>query len=239
MLQVKNITKTFKLEKESIRALEKVTFQVKSGEFFTIIGPSGCGKSTLLRIIAGLEKPESGDLMWDEKPKIGFVFQRFALFPYLTVFENIAFGLKMTGVLEKEQKTIVKELIEEVGLLGFEDKHPNALSGGMKQRVGIARALAINPNVLLLDEPFSALDEFTAVSLRHLLLALWQKRHLTTIMITHLIREAIELSDTIAVMTPAPGTIEHIVPNTLVRPRYLRSKEFFSFEDKLTDFISP
>ena len=239
MLNVTNISKTFTLEKERIIALNNVSFEVAKGEFFTLIGPSGCGKSTLLRIIAGLEKPTSGTLTWQEEPKIGFVFQQFALFPYLTVSENIAFGLKMEGVKKHIRNAMVKELIDEVELEGFENKHPRELSGGMKQRVGIARSLAINPTVLLLDEPFSSLDEFTAETLRALLLHIWQKRGITVILVTHLVKEAAALSDRIAVMTPAPGTIERIVENNLPRPRNERTREFYTIEDILLKLFKP
>ena len=239
MLKVKNISKAFELGTEKIYALREVSFEVKNGEFFTLIGPSGCGKSTLLRIIARLSSKTTGEIVWKQPPAIGFVFQSFALFPYLTVFENIEFGLRMQDMEKYKRRKIVKELIEEVGLLGFEDKHPKELSGGMKQRVGIARSLAISPNVLLLDEPFSALDEFTAEILRKLLLDVWQKRKIIVILITHLIREALELSDRIAVMTPPPGTIEKIIQNDLNRPRNLRSKDFFDMEDKLITLIKP
>ncbi len=237
MLTVKNLTKIFILEKEKVIALQDVDFEVKEGEFFTVIGPSGCGKSTLLRLLAGLDTPTSGNLVWDKKPKIGFVFQNFALFSHLNVFQNIEFGLKMQSVDKDKRELIVRELLSEVGLEEFRDKHPHELSGGMKQRVGIARSLAIDPNTLLLDEPFSSLDEFTAETLRNLLLKIWSKRKITVILITHLVREALELSDKIAVMTQAPGTVKKVVHDTLPRPRNLRSKEFFAFEDQLTSLI--
>lgn len=237
MLKVLNISKTFESEDQKLFALEKVSFEVVKGEFFTLIGPSGCGKSTLLRIIAGLTAKTSGQLEWEETPKLSFVFQNFALLPYLSVFENIEFGLKMAGMGKNERNKKVMELINEIGLAGFEDKHPKELSGGMKQRIGIARALAVEPNMLLLDEPFSSLDEFTAESLRSLLLKLWQKRKMTVIMVTHLIKEALELSDKIVIFTPQPGTVKEVVVDRLQKPRNLRSEEFFKMEDKLKSLI--
>lgn len=237
MLEAHHITKTFHLDNQYIHALSDVSFEVKTGEFFTCIGPSGCGKSTLLRIIAGLDTLTSGNLVWDQNPDIGFVFQHYALFPFLNVLENIAFGLKMQGVCKKDRYNRAASLIDEVGLTGFADKHPRELSGGMKQRVGIARALAINPNLLLLDEPFSSLDEFTAEVLRDLLLTLWEKRKMTVILITHSVKEAITLSDRIAVCSSAPGTIKKVFENTFPRPRNSRSKNFFKLEDTLVQLI--
>lgn len=231
------VGKTYLSEAERVLVLRDISLSVTSGEFLTIIGPSGCGKSTLLRIIAGLLPATTGAIDWVSEPKLGFVFQSFALFPYLTVFENIGFGLTMQGIDNREKHQIVTELIEEVGLTGFADKHPKELSGGMKQRVGIARALAINPTVLLLDEPFSSLDEFTAQSLRKLLLSVWKKRHMTVIMVTHLVREALELSDRIIVMTGAPGQVEAEIQISLVRPRNGRSHEFYLLEDKLVQLV--
>ena len=233
MLQIKSISHTFLLDDRQIPALKDVSFSVANGEFFTLLGPSGCGKSTLLRIIAGLIPPTSGQIKWDTAPKIGFVFQNFALFPYLTVRENIEFGLKMTDAAKNTSREKVEELVKEVGLTGFADKHPKELSGGMKQRVGIARALAIEPNVLLLDEPFSALDEFTAAALRELLVDLWSKKKVTVIMVTHLIAEAVQLADQIAVLSSAPGTLIQVLPNPLSRPRNLRSHEAFQLEDQV------
>ena len=237
ILTVKNISKSFELENERILALKDISFDVETGEFLTIIGPSGCGKSTLLRIIAGLIKSTHGEIIWQENPRLGFVFQSFALFPFLTVFDNIDFGLKMKGIKIEERKEIVQELINEVGLSGFENKHPKELSGGMKQRVGIARSLVVNPNVLLLDEPFSALDEFTAQTLRKLLLDIWVKRKITIIQVTHLISEAIELANKIIVLSPAPGRIEKTLINRLSRPRAMRSPEFYALEDELNKLI--
>lgn len=239
MLKVNNISKTFKVEGQNIHALKDVCFEVDGGEFLTIIGPSGCGKSTLARIIAGLEEPTNGEIIWENDPKIGFVFQNYALLPYLNVYENVAFGLKMLGKNKYEIEKTVPQLINEVGLLGFESKHPKELSGGMKQRVGIARSLAIGPNILILDEPFSSLDEFTAQNLRNLLLKIWEPRKITVLLVTHLIKEAVELSDKIIVMTKSPGEVEKVFENKIERPRNLRSTEFFALEDTLATIIKP
>ncbi len=235
MLTITHITKTFHLHGKS--AIKDINLKVEQGEFVNLLGPSGCGKSTLLRIIAGLLPANEGTIHWDKPVKLSFVFQHFALFPYLNVVDNIVFGLRMQGVEFNEQKRIVHELLSEVGLTDVGHKYPKELSGGMRQRVGIARALAINPDVLLLDEPFSALDEFTAKKLRKLLVEVWQRRKMTVIMVTHLIREAVELSDRVVVMTPGPGKIEADVPITLVRPRNLRSEDYFKLEDKLEELV--
>ncbi len=237
MLKVQNISKTFEVDDSQIQALSDISFNVADKEFVTIIGPSGCGKSTLLRIIAGIMAPTSGSLEWEGSPAKAFVFQNYALFPYFTVFENVEFGLKMAGVPKEDRQKIVGPLIEEVGLKGFEDKHPKELSGGMKQRVGIARALAVDPDVILMDEPFSSLDEFTADTLRDLLLQLWHSRKMTVIMVTHLVREALGLSDQIVVMEATPGRVKAVIDNKLPRPRDARSQPFFNMEDKLTELI--
>jgi NitT/TauT family transport system ATP-binding protein len=238
ILTVKNLSKSIKLEKENLKILDEVSFELEQGSFTTIIGPSGSGKSTLLRIIAGLIKPSSGSFNFSEdKPRISFVFQSFALFPYLSVKENVEFGLKMKGSPPRQTSQKVKELIEEVGLTGFETKHPKELSGGMRQRVGIARALAIDPDIILLDEPFSALDEFTAEKLRKVLVDVWSNRRVTVFMVTHLVREAIELSDDIIVLSKRPGSVKKILHNPLKRPRNERSEPFFQLEDQLKGLI--
>lgn len=237
MLKIDKVSKSFEIDDKKLQVLKEVEFKVEDGDFLTIIGPSGCGKSTMLRIIADLIKPTSGKLEWEADLRISFVFQNFALFPYLTVFENIEFGLKMSGMKKADRTKKVNELIEEVGLSGFADKHPKELSGGMKQRVGLARALVVEPNLLLLDEPFSSLDEFTAESLRKLLLELWLKRKVTVVMVTHLISEALELSDKIVVMSTSPGTVREVLENNLPRLRNLRSEEFFNKEDYLKKLL--
>ncbi len=227
-------------DKKRIEVLRNVSFEVERGEFFTILGPSGCGKSTLLRIIAGMVKPTKGVVEFSSSEAgkdFAMVFQSFAIFPWLTVYENVEFGLKMRGVAGNDRENVAREHIQEIGLAGFEDTYPKDLSGGMKQRVGIARALAISPKLLLMDEPFSALDAFTAEKLRKEVLGLWLKDKMTIVMVTHLVDEAIEMSDRVLVMTPRPGQVEAVLPIELPRPRNRRSKDFFDVVDKITEFV--
>lgn len=242
-LKVVNISKSFLVDNHDFLVLSDVSFEVGAGEFAALVGPSGCGKSTLLRIIAGLEKQTSGEVDFEGTPAISgdmrsaVIFQHFALFSWMTVFENIAFGLVMRGDAKPEIKTIVEKLIDEVGLSGFSDKHPKELSGGMKQRVGIARALAVSPKLLLMDEPFSALDAFTADVLRQDLLSIWKKRKMTVILVTHLVEEAVEMADRVVVFTPRPGKVESIDEVNLKRPRNKRTQEFYDLVDKLTELV--
>ncbi|MCX6812264.1 MAG: ABC transporter ATP-binding protein [Candidatus Berkelbacteria bacterium] len=232
-----SVGQDFEIDDKKQTVLSGVDFSVSGGEFVCIVGPSGCGKSTLLRILSGIIPPTSGEVKIDNDVRLAMVFQNFALFPWLSVFENVAFGPKMKGLAADEVEKIAKEKIQMMGLFGVEKKHPKELSGGMKQRVGIARALAVNPNVLFLDEPFSALDVFTAKKLRAELLEIWQREKLTVVMISHLIEEAVELSDRICVMSANPGRISHVAPNDLPRPRNKRSAEFFQLVDKLEAMI--
>lgn len=223
---------------KKFEALRGISFDVKRGEFFTILGPSGCGKSTLLRILSGIMKPSHGKVEFSSEDKnLALVFQSFALFPWLTVYENVEFGLKMRGVLQQKRTSLVKEHIQEIGLTPFEDSYPKDLSGGMKQRVGIARALATSPNFLLMDEPFSSLDAFTAEKLRNEVQALWLKDKMTVVMVTHLVDEAVEMADTVLVMTSHPGKVEAVVPVNLPRPRNRRSPEFFALVDKIMEIV--
>jgi len=220
--------------------LERIGFHVHEREIFCLLGPSGSGKSTLLRIMSGLETATSGAVVYDPSIKIGdvsFIFQQFGLLPWLTVAENIGLGLTARNVPEHHKKQRIDYELEAFGLEKFANNYPHELSGGMKQRVGIARALATNPKVLFMDEPFSELDSFTAEELRKELLAIWQERKLTIVIVTHVISEAIELADRIAVLTRLPGRIEKIVENTLGRPRAMRTPEAFALEDELHSLI--
>ncbi len=242
IISIKNLFHSFSEEDNSssvgqagkkLEVLRDINFEVGRGEFLSIVGPSGGGKSTLLRILAGFIQPTRGIIEKDYK-KLSMVFQNFAIFPWLTVVENIEFGLKMSGISTKERARIVQEKIKEVGLVGFEHKYPKELSGGMRQRVGIARALALNPDVLLMDEPFSSLDTFTAEKLRQEVMEIWLKYKMTVVMVTHLVEEAVELSDRIVVLSSLPGTVKFELNINLTRPRNKRSVEFFSLVDKVS-----
>lgn len=239
LLEVSRITKTFFTQKRrpSI-ALSNISFDVKPGEFVCLVGPSGCGKSTLLRIIAGLINSDEGVV---KRSRIdieqAMVFQSAAIFPWLTVEENIAFGLKMQDADENIIHKTVRRELAQMGLERSAQHHPKELSGGMKQRVGIARALALDPDLLLLDEPFSALDAFTAERLRLDVLKVWQERRQSVIMVTHLIEEAVLMADSIVVLSARPGTVREIIPVKLKRPRNPRSAEFYRLVDTVRNLV--
>ena len=204
------------------QALSDVNLDIRPGELISIIGPSGCGKTTLLRLISGLDRPQRGEVTFKGRPiegpnpERGYVFQQGSLFPWLTVEENIAFGLKAQGKY-KERKDEVGEYLEKVGLTGFGNAYPHQISGGMAQRVAIARALIDHPGVLLLDEPMGALDSFTRADLQDRLLDLWEKYHMTMILVTQEVDEAIYLGNRVVIMTPRPGRIKEIVPIDLAQ----------------------
>ncbi|MGD0976912.1 MAG: ABC transporter ATP-binding protein [Minisyncoccia bacterium] len=234
VLKIEDLSYRVKEEnRKDFEILKNISFDVGKGEFLSIVGPSGCGKSTLLRIISGLLKPTHGRLEINVK-KMAMVFQNFAIFPWLTVSENIEFGLKMAGMPTKQRRMIVDEKVAEVGLAGFEKKLPKELSGGMRQRVGLARALAVSPELLLMDEPFSSLDTFTAQKLRTDLLNIWEKYGMTIVMVTHLIEEALQMSDRVVVVSKRPSSVKQIHEINLTRPRDMRSEHFFSFIDKIS-----
>ncbi len=243
ILTLKNVSKTFQQNhKEQLVVLKNINLEIVAGEFFVILGPSGSGKSTLLRIMSGLETKYEGKVEYgnDIKPTdFSFVFQHFALFPWLTVFENIAFNLRARHLPDNKIKERTERELKRFNLKHFSNSYPKELSGGMKQRVGIARAIATNPKIIFMDEPFSELDSFTAQNLRQEFLSIWKEQHQTIIMVTHLIDEALELADRIAVLTPRPGKIEKIVTNTLSRPRNKRIQDFFKLEDELYKLVAP
>lgn len=242
-LEIKGITKYFELGKGQIQALEDIIFEVAKGELICLIGPSGCGKTTLLRIIAGLEKQTSGQILLDGQAikatgrERGIVFQEPRLFPWLTLEENIAFGLK--GRVEKKVLWyIVQELLEMIGLSDFAKATPNQLSGGMAQRVAIARALAADPLILLLDEPFAALDAQMRARLQTDFLRLWQSTHKTCIHVTHDIDEALILGQRIIVMQPPPGSIREIIPVPFTYPRCPDQPDFITLKKKIRDLFT-
>lgn len=223
---VNGVSRTFEKEDgESTGALDNVSLEVQDGEFVCFIGPSGCGKTTLLRIIAGLDSPTSGNITLDEvlitgtDAKRGMVFQEYSLFPWRTVIDNIAFGPRMQGIQKNDARGMAEKYLELVGLEQFRNSYPYELSGGMRQRVAIARALANEPKVLLMDEPFGALDAQTRNTLQHELLEIWKKKHVTILFVTHSVDEAVFLADRIVVMSSRPGKIKKIITVGLPRPR--------------------
>jgi NitT/TauT family transport system ATP-binding protein len=233
---VEHIYKTYKRAGGMRRTevLHDVHLEVKAGELLILLGPSGCGKSTLLRIMAGLDHPTQGKVSYDpsiDRKKIGFVFQNFGLMPWLTVRENVELNLIGQGVKKEVRKKEVDKILLRFGLHHFAEHKPHDLSGGMRQRVGIARAFVTKPDIIFLDEPFSELDFFTAESLRAELLALWRETGATVVMVSHYIDEAVALADRIAVFSDRPGTVLHTIENPLSRPRMKRSAEFFALED--------
>lgn len=228
------------------RAVSNVSLHVQPGEFVSIIGPSGCGKSTFLSAIAGFLKPSYGAVLVDGEPILGpgadrgMVFQQYSLFPWKTVRQNVEFGLKFLSVPRPRRQAVARALLDLAGLLPFEDHYPDRLSGGMKQRVGIVRALATRPRVLLLDEPFGALDAQTRTIMQQMLTDMWQELNISVLFVTHDIDEAIFLSDRIYVMTARPGTIKAEVLVQLPRPRTaetLHSAEFLALRGHLMSLI--
>ncbi len=234
-LRIQNLSKTYRSDGYEVKAIDEISLEIRNKEFATILGPSGCGKSTLLRIVAGLTKPTRGVVRLDGKEisgpgqDRGMVFQSYTLFPWLTVQENIQFGLELGGMPRAQQEQIAQEFVEKVGLRGFEQAYPKALSGGMKQRVAIARALANNPAILLLDEPFGALDAQTRSLMQELLTSVWEDLHKTILFVTHDVEEAIFLSDRVFVMTARPGKIKAEINIPLERPRSYELKATETF----------
>jgi NitT/TauT family transport system ATP-binding protein len=248
VIEVENITKTFTSDKTKIVVLDNVSFSVGKEEFLCIVGPSGCGKSTLLRMMAGLEKSDSGRTLFNGEPitkpspKIAMVFQLFGLLPWKTALENVEVPLEVLGIVKQNRAHIAQEYLQMVGLEGFEKTYPHDLSGGMKQRVGIARALALKPDVLLMDEPFSSLDELTAKTLRELVLNIWRNPALPTntfIMVSHNVEEAVFMADRVIIMSPRPGKVIGEVKVDIPRPRskFLRDQEYFKYVDEVVSLL--
>jgi ABC-type nitrate/sulfonate/bicarbonate transport system ATPase subunit len=225
-LRVGNLSVVFTRRRGgTVTAVDRLSLGVRDKEFVSIVGPSGCGKSTLLRIVAGLIRPSGGDVVVDGRPvegpgaERGMVFQSYTLFPWLTVQGNVEFGLRLRGLAPDERAQLANRYIDLVGLQGAEPAYPKELSGGMQQRVAIARALANDPAILLMDEPFGALDAQTRSVMQELLLRVWEQTHKTVLFVTHDIDEAVLLSDRVYVMTARPGQIKAEVKITLPRPR--------------------
>jgi len=247
ILDVKNVSKELVYHGKKVLVLKDVSFSVHEHEFISIIGPSGGGKSTLLRIIMGLVPPTRGEVIYKgEKvqsvnPNVSMVFQSFALLPWLNVIENVELGLEAQGIPKEQRQSRALKIIQEVGLEDFEDAYPRELSGGMKQRVGLARALVTDPEILLMDEPFSSLDPLTAEGLREEILRLWSDR-LTSpeiiIMVTHNVEESVYLSDRVIVLSHRPGTVIAEFDIELLRPRDRRSQELYELADKITSLIA-
>ncbi len=240
MVSVENVS--FSFENSNLEIMDRVSFNVRKGEFVSIVGPSGCGKSTLLRIIAGLISPTTGSVRFinkeirDPNKKMSFVFQDFALLPWLTNLENVKIGLSLSGLDDAEKNSKAAELLDRFGLGGFESYYPNVLSGGMKQRVGIARAVASDPQVILMDEPFSSLDELTAETLRSDIVYMLENKNISVnsvIMVTHNVEEAVQLSDKIVVLSNKPTTVKKIISIKAKRPRDKRSEVLSNKMDEI------
>jgi NitT/TauT family transport system ATP-binding protein len=244
-LMIEHLSKQFiKNGDEPVEALVDVSFEVRDEEFICILGPSGCGKTTLLRIIAGLDQPTSGNVRIDntviDRPnrKLGMIFQDYSLYPWRTVNENIAFGLELQGVIEKQRAAIVQKFLALTGLSDFGTSYPYELSGGMRQRIAVVRALAVDPKVLLMDEPFGALDAQTRNKLQYDLLDIWGKTKKTILFVTHSVDEAVFLADRILVLTPRPGRICDIIPVDRPHPRDRTGVEFAQIRRHVLDMIN-
>ena len=248
-LTVRGVTKRFAVGDDEVEALARVDLTIPQGEFVCLIGASGCGKSTLLRIIAGFEEPSTGEASIDGKAITGpgsdrgMVFQDYALFPWMTVRQNISFGPRQGRLPREEIDKTTDEFVRMVGLSRFADRYPSQLSGGMKQRVAIARVLANNANILLMDEPFGALDALTREQLQHELLQIWTRTGVTTIFVTHSVEEAVLLADRVLVMSAGPGRIDSDFRIELARPRDVSSPEFNALRRdiarRLTSHVAP
>jgi NitT/TauT family transport system ATP-binding protein len=234
-LQVENVGMIFDRDGQQTRVLEDISLEVGEGEFVCLLGPSGCGKSTLLNIMAGFLSPTRGDvkvggeIVHGPDPRRIFVFQERGVFPWLTVEGNIGFGI--AGLPRKEREQRIAHYVQMVGLEGFEKSYPSDLSGGMKQRLEVARALAVNPDMLLLDEPFGALDSITRLTMRRELLRIWEAERKTIIFVTHDIDEAVQLADRVVVMSARPAVIQQIVTIDIPHPRDISSPRYLELRD--------
>ncbi|MEI7026492.1 ABC transporter ATP-binding protein [Paenibacillus sp. y28] len=245
MIDINQVTKTFQQRgRENYKALDDVSLTIKEGEFLSLLGPSGCGKSTLLNLVAGLEQAKQGTIQIHGTPARTpgpdrvVVFQEHALFPWLSVLDNVAFGLKQRGVPRKEREALAMEQIKAVHLGKFADRYPHELSGGMKQRAAIARALAMDPQILLMDEPFAALDEQTRLILHKDLEEIWMRTGKTILFVTHNIREAVTLSDRVLVMSTRPGKIKKEFLVQAARPRDKADSILMHLENQIMEALA-
>ncbi len=240
-LSIKNVKRVFTINNSELEVLRDISLDIEDGEIIAIVGTSGCGKSTLLKLISGLDQVSSGEIRLDDKiidrpnqKEIGVIFQESRLFPWSTVEKNIEFGIT-EKFSKEERRKLVKKHIELVGLQGFEKALPGQLSGGMMQRVSIARSLINRPRVLLLDEPFGALDAFTKINMQQEVLHIWEQEKMTMILVTHDIDEAIYLADRVVVMSDKPGVIKKIISIKMSRERDRTSQEFATYRRKIFD----
>lgn len=248
LLELREVSKSFQKDGAEFRVLEKVNLQIDEGEFVCILGPTGCGKSVTLQIVAGLLEQSSGSVILDGReehgpgPHKGMVFQEYALLPWRSVVENVELGLELKGVPKKERRRIAVEQLDLVGLRGSEERMVHEISGGMRQRAAIARALANHPKILLMDEPFEALDALTKEEMQIQILKAWEKTRTTIFFVTHDVDEAIFLSDKICVMDINPGRVKKILHNTLPRPRHEKvcrtDKAFSDLRDEIIRLYS-
>ncbi len=238
---VRGVEKRFERKQDELVALSAVDLTVAEGEFVCLLGPSGCGKSTLLNIIGGFETPTAGAVTIDGQPVTGpdprrvFVFQEYGIFPWASVWDNVALGLRKLPA--DEQARTIQRTIDLVGLKGFEKSFPSELSGGMRQRVAVARALAVKPDIILMDEPLGALDSLTRMQMRSEILRIWQEEKMTILFVTHDIDEALQLSDRIVVMSPRPGRIAEIVEVRQQHPRVIGSEEYVRVKHRLYELL--
>jgi ABC-type nitrate/sulfonate/bicarbonate transport system ATPase subunit len=242
-VQAKDLGKRYVSRKREVHALDEMTIDIAPGEFVAIIGPSGCGKTTFLNIVAGFERPTAGEIAVDGRPvkgpgpDRGVVFQDYALFPWLTVLNNVRYGLRECGVSKEEATEVASRWLHQVGLEEFAQQYPHQLSGGMRQRVALVRVLVNEPKILLMDEPFAALDAMTRTTLQRELVTLWERTGQTVVYVTHNVEEAIFLADRMVIMSRRPSRVSHVIVIDLPRPRDVTSIAFNEYRRRATDLL--
>ena len=234
-IEIKNINKSFDGRGKNLSVLEDINLTIDDGEFVCLLGPSGCGKTTLLRLIAGLDNPTSGEVVEKPSGDRAVIFQQYSLFPWLTVLQNVTFGLEMSGGSKEENIQAAERYLQSVGLLEFKDSYPHELSGGMKQRVAIIRSLLNHSPILLMDEPFSALDMQNRHKLQEQLIGVWKRFENTIVFVTHDVDEAVYLADKIVLLDKNPGKIAEVISVDLERPRKRESQEFLEIQESIVE----